>query len=218
MHALARDRLRDFCRVACRYAASVTATVNSGSSHSNGRREHIGKDILRQGVLLVATPVAVLAEPALEHTHSGTHLPRLLTSLTPSATHHVLAVVPADTNLIGATAGVAEMVIGERMGAVNPPCPCPLLSVCCLRASQARLRAVLRVWAPSKSLSRPPTRVARVYVRIVERGGRGEVCGRDARATGWRAARRRIFRYSCVHISGPHEALGVILGGSDTYG
>ena len=53
---------------------------------------------------------------ALEHSHSGTHLPRLLTSLTPSATHHVLAVVPADTNLIGATAGVAEMVIGERMG------------------------------------------------------------------------------------------------------
>ena len=59
-----------------RYAASVTATVNSGSSHSSGRREHIGKDILRQGVLLVATPVAVLAEPALEHTHSGTHLRR----------------------------------------------------------------------------------------------------------------------------------------------
>ena len=187
MPALGRDRLRDVCRVACRYAASVTATVNSGSSHSNGRREHIGKDILRQGVLLVATPVAVLAEPALEHTHSGTHLPRLLTSLTPSATHHVLAVVPADTNLIGATAGVAEMVIGERMGAVNPPCPCPLLSVCCLRASQARLRAVLRVWAPSKSLSRPPTRVARIYVRIVERGG------------AWRGvrARRACDRLAC---------------------
>ena len=145
------------------------------------------------------------------------HLPQLLTYLTPIATRHVLAVVPADTNRIGATVGVAETVIGERMGAVNPPCPCPLLSVCCLRASQARLRAVLRVWAPSKSLSRPHTRVARVYVRIVERGGRGEVCGRDARATGWRAEAPDIS-VSCVHISGPHEALGVILGGSDTYG
>ena len=192
-----------FCRVACSYAASVTATVNSGSSHSSSRREHIGKEILRQGVLLVATPVAVLAEPSLEHTHSGTHLPRLLTSLTPSATRHVLAVVPADTNLIGATAGVAEMVIGERMGAVNPPCPCPLLSVCCLRASQARLRAVLRVWAPSKSLSRPPTRVARVYVRIVEREGRGEVCGRDTHATGWRAEAPDISVFMCAYLGTP---------------
>ena len=137
MHALAHDCLCDFCRVARRYAASVTATVSSGSSHSSGRREHIGKDILRQGVLLVASPVAVLAEPALEHTHSGTHLPQLLTCLTPIATRHVLAVVPADTNLIGATAGVTETAIGERMGAVNPPCACPLLSACCLRESQA---------------------------------------------------------------------------------
>ena len=204
MHALARDRLRDFCRVACRYAASVTATVNSGSSHSNGRREHIGKDILRQGVLLVATPVAVLAEPALEHTHSGTHLPRLLTSLTPSATHHVLAVVPADTNLIGATAGVAEMVIGEHMGAVNPPCPCPLLSVCCLRASQARLRAVLRVWAPSKSLSRPPLLAWHAYMcGSWSAGGRGEVCGRDARATGWRAEAPDISVFMCAYLGTP---------------
>ena len=178
-----------FCRVACSYAASVTATVNSGSSHSSSRREHIGKEILRQGVLLVATPVAVLAEPALEHTHSGTHLPQLLTHLTPITARHVLAVVPADTNLIDATAGVIEMVIGERIGAVNPPCPCPLLSVCCLRASQARLRAVLRVCAPSSALSRAPVHNARGDVRLVGRGGRGEVRGRDARATG-RVSRR----------------------------
>ena len=78
-------------------------------------------------MLLVASPVAVLAEPALEHTHSGTHLPRLLTYLTPIATRHVLAAVPADTNLIGATVGVTETVSGERMGAVNPPLPIPLL-------------------------------------------------------------------------------------------
>mgnify|MGYP006885668955 CR=1 FL=1 len=203
MRARARDRLRDFCRVACRYATSVTATVNSGSSHSSGRREHIGKEILRQGVLLVASPVAVLAEPALEHTHSGTHLPRLLTSLTPSATHHVLAVVPADTNLIGATAGVTDTVIGERLGAVNPPCACPLLSVCCLRESQARLRAILRVRAPPMALSRRPVRAACGYVRLVERGESGEVCGRDARASGWRAEAPDISVFMWAYLGTP---------------
>ena len=131
MHALARDRLRDFCRVACRYAASVTATVNSGSSHYSGRREHIGKEILQQGVLLVASPVAVLAEPALEHMHSGTHLPQLLTHLTPITTRHVLTVVPADTILIDATAGVTETVTGERLGATNPPLPIPVADMSC---------------------------------------------------------------------------------------
>ena len=203
MHALARDRLRDFCRVACRYAASVTATVNSGSSHSNGRREHIGKDILRQGVLLVATPVAVLAEPALEHTHSGTHLPQLLTHLTPITTRHVLAVVPADTNLIGATAGVTETGIGERMGAVNPPCLCRLLSACCLRVSQARLRAVLRARGPSRALSKFPVHAARGDVRLVGRGGRGEVRGRDARATGWRVEAHDISAFTCAYLGTP---------------
>ena len=203
MHALARDRLRDFCRVACRYATSVTATVNSGSSHSNGRREHIGKDILRQGVLLVASPVAVLAEPALEHTHSGTQLPQLLTCLTPIATRHMLAVVPADTNLIGATAGVTDTVIGERLGAVNPPCACPLLSVCCLRESQARLRAILRVRAPPMALSRRPVRAACGYVRLVERGESGEVCGRDARASGWRAEAPDISVFMWAYLGTP---------------
>ena len=139
-------------------------------------------------------------------------------SLTPITARHVLAVVPADTNLIGATAGVTETVIGEFMGAVNPPCPCPLLSVCCLRASQARLRAVLRVCAPSSALSRAPVHAARGDVRLVGRGGRGEVRGRDACVRPAGVSRREIFRHSCVHISGPHEALGVILGGSDMYG
>ena len=77
-------------------------------------------------MLLVASPVAVLAEPALEHTHSGTHLPQLLTYLTPIATRHVLAVVPADTNLIGATVGVTETVSGERMGAGEPTVAYPV--------------------------------------------------------------------------------------------
>ena len=79
--------------------------------------------------------VAGSAEPARVNVRAESHLPQLLTYLTPIATRHVLAVVPADTNRIGATVGVAETVIGERMGAVNPPCPCPLLIVCCLRAS-----------------------------------------------------------------------------------
>ena len=177
--------------------------MNSGSSHSNGRREHIGKDILRQGVLLVATPVAVLAEPALEHTHSGTQLPQLLTCLTPIATRHMLAVVPADTNLIGATAGVTDTVIGERLGAVNPPCACPLLSVCCLRESQARLRAILRVRAPPMALSRRPVRAACGYVRLVERGESGEVCGRDARASGWRAEAPDISVFMWAYLGTP---------------
>ena len=50
------------------------------------------------------------------------------------------------------------------------------------------------------------------------RGGAGEVRERDVRATGWRAEVRVIFRRSRGHISGAHEAVGVILGGSDTYG
>ena len=203
MRAFARDCLHDFCRVARRYAASVTATVKIGRVHSSRRRGRVGKALLKAGALRTASAVAGSAEPAQGNVSAGSHLPHVLTHLTPITARHVLAVVPADTNLIGATAGVAEMVIGERMGAVNPPCPCPLLSVCCLRASQARLRAVLRVWAPSKSLSRPPTRVARVYVRIVEREGRGEVCGRDTHATGWRAEAPDISVFMCAYLGTP---------------
>ena len=180
MHALARDRLRDFCRVACRYAASVTATVNSGSSHSNGRREHIGKDILRQGVLLVATPVAVLAEPALEHSHSGTHLPRLLTSFTPIATCNVLAVVLADTNLISATAGVPETVnIGECMGAANPPLPIPV----------AESELLRRVTGPS---ARCPSSLDTIpgAIETPLRAARGRCAARGPRGA-WRGARAR---------------------------
>ena len=100
--------------------------MKCGSSHSSDRREHIGQVVLRQGALLVALPAAVLAGSSLQHTHSGTHLPRLLTSLTPIATCHVLAVVLVHTNLINATAGVTETVVGERMGAANPPLPMPV--------------------------------------------------------------------------------------------
>ena len=202
MHALARDRLRAFCRVACRYAASVTATVNSGSSHSSGRREHIGKEILRQGVLLVASPVAVLAEPALEHSHSGIHLPQLLTHLTPITTRHVLTVVPADTILIDATAGVTEMGIGERMGAVNPPCSCLLLSVCCLRVSQARLRAVLRVRAPSMAHREPPFMLhAGMCGSWSAAGVARSAVATHARSLGGHWA--NFFSCWCTHISGP---------------
>ena len=203
MHALARDYLHDFCRAARRYSASVTGTVKRGSSHSSGGREHIGHAILRQGEPLAALAAAVLAEPALEHTHSGTHLPQLLTHLTPITTRPVLAVVPADTNLIGATAGVTETGIGERMGAVNPPCLCRLLSACCLRVSQARLRAVLRARGPSRALSKFPVHAARGDVRLVGRGGRGEVRGRDARATGWRVEAHDISAFTCAYLGTP---------------
>ena len=54
------------------------------------------------------------------------------------------------------------------------------------------MRAVLRDWAPSKALSRAPVRAARGYVRLVGRGGAGEVRERDVRATGWRAEVRDI--------------------------
>ena len=66
-----------------------------------------------------------------------------------------------------------------RLTRVNPPhapspCPCPLLRVCCLHASQARLaRAVLRVCAPSSALSRAPVHAARGDVRLVGGGAPG---------------------------------------------
>ena len=130
----------------------------------------------------------------------------------------MLAVVPADTNLIGATAGVTETVIGEFMGAVNPPCPCPLLSVCCLRASQARLRAVLRVCAPRPRRYREPP--STLHAEMCDSWGAGGVarCAGATRVRPAGVARRVIFRRSRVHISGPHVAPGVILGGSDTSG
>ena len=165
-----------FCRVARRYSASVTAAVKSGRVHSSRRRGRIGKALLEAGALLTASAVADSAEPAQGNVCAGSHLPQLLTCLTPIATRHVLAVVPADTSLISAMSGVAETVLGERMGAVNPPCPCPLLSVSCLRASQDRLRAVLRVRSTSMALSRRPVDVAHGYVRLVKRGRRGERC------------------------------------------
>ena len=59
------------------------------------------------------------------------HLPQLLTHLTPITTRHVLAVVPADTILIDATAGVTETVTGERLGATNPPLPIPVADMSC---------------------------------------------------------------------------------------
>ena len=203
VHALAHDCLCDFCRVARRYAASVTATVKSGRVHSSRRRGRIGKALLEAGALLIASAVAGSAEPAQGNVRAGSHLPQLLTYLTPIATRHVLAAVPADTNLIGATVGVTETVSGERMGAVNPPLPIPLLSVCCLRASQARLRAVLRVCASSSVLSRASVRGARGDVRLVGRGGRGEMRGRDARAIGWCAEVRDISVLTCAYLGTP---------------
>ena len=45
-------------------------------------------------------------EPTQVNVRAGSHLPQLLTHLTPITTRHVLTVVPADTILIDATAGV----------------------------------------------------------------------------------------------------------------
>ena len=203
MHALARDCLRDFCRVTRMYAAFVTATVNSGRVHSSRRRGRIGKVLLKAGALLTASAVAGSAEPAQGNVRAGGQMGGGADSLTPITTCHVLAVVPADISLISATAGVAETVIGERMGAVNPPCPCPLLSVSCLRASQDRLRAVFRVRATSMALSRRPVRVARGYVRLVERGRRREVRGRDACTSGWRVDAWDISAFTWAYLGTP---------------
>ena len=188
--------------------------------HSSRRRGRIGKVLLEASALLTASAVAGSVEPTQVNVRAGSHLPQLLTYLTPITTRHALTVVPADIILIDATPGVTDTVIGERLGAVNPPCACPLLSVCCLRESQARLRAILRVRAPPMALSRRPVRAA------VRHADRNPMCGswsagrvaRCAGATRVRAAgvpRRLIFRYSCGHISGPREAPGVISGGSD---
>ena len=95
--------------------------VKSGRVHSSRRRGRIGKVLLEASALLTASAVAGSVEPTQVNVRAGSHLPQLLTHLTPITTRHVLAVVPADTNLIGATAGVTETGIGERMGAVNPP-------------------------------------------------------------------------------------------------
>ena len=203
MRARARDRLRDFCRVACRYAASVTVMVKSGRVHSSRRRGRIGKVLLEASALLTASAVAGSVEPTQVNVRAGSHLPQLLTYLTPITTRHALTVVPADIILIDATPGVTDTVIGERLGAVNPPCACPLLSVCCLRASQARLRAIHRVRAPPMALSRRPVRAACGYVRLVERGDSGEVCGRDARASGWRAEAPDISIFMWAYLGTP---------------
>ena len=68
-----------FCRVARRYAASVTAAVKSGRVHSSRRRGRIGKALLEAGALLTASAVADSTEPAQGNVCAGSHLPRLLT-------------------------------------------------------------------------------------------------------------------------------------------
>ena len=161
---------------------SRTSRPGLSSSHSSGRREHIGQAILRQGALLVVSPAAVLAEPALQHAHSGTHLPRLLTSFTPIATCNVLAVVLADTNLISATAGVPETVIGECMGAANPPLPIPV----------AESELLRRVTGPS---ARCPSSLDTIpgAIETPLRAARGRCAARGPRGA-WRGARARRVR------------------------
>ena len=123
-------------------------------------------------------------------------------SLTPITTRHVLTVVPADTILIDATAGVTEMGIGERMGAVNPPCSCLLLSVCCLRVSQARLRAVLRVRAPSMAHREPPFMLhAGMCGSWSAAGVARSAVATHARSLGGHWA--NFFSCWCTQISGP---------------
>ena len=107
--------------------------VKSGRVHSSRRRGRIGKVLLEAGALLTASAVAGSVEPTQVNVRAGSHLPQLLTYLTPITTRHALTVVPADIILIDATPGVTETVTGERMGATNPPLPTcmPVADVSC---------------------------------------------------------------------------------------
>ena len=85
-------------------------------------------------------------------------------TLSPTAALTVLADVPAATRPIGTAAEDIETVtcgaLVRDMG-TEPTIACAwLLSVCCLHASQDRLRDVLRVWTSSWALSRPTLRTA----------------------------------------------------------
>ena len=48
-----------------------------------------------------------------------------------------------------------------------------------------------------------PVHAARGDVRLVGRGGRGEVRGRDARATGWRVEAHDISAFTCAYLGTP---------------
>ena len=128
----------------------------------------------------------------------------------------------AATSSISTAAEDTETVIGgasvRYMGAEATIACCTAADACCLCAPQDRLRALLFESAHHPGL------YPHVFFEL-----RTDMCGsrpagcvaRSAGATRVRPAgvpRCVIFRRSHGHISGPHEALGLILGGSDTYG
>ena len=66
------------------YGAQSNVVTKGGASHSSEWREHVGKAILRQGMLLDCTRSAVLFANALEHVHI-LRIPELpATALTPA--------------------------------------------------------------------------------------------------------------------------------------
>ena len=79
--------------------------------NSCGWRENFGKVILRQGVPSASVRAAAHADPSLAHAPLYSHLPRLLTTLTPIAACDLLAAVPAGTGTIGGAVEVIETVV-----------------------------------------------------------------------------------------------------------
>ena len=143
--------------------------------------------ILRQGALSFAPRGTVLTGPALIHGALARVAAADPDSLTPIATCNVLAVVLADTNLISATAGVTETVIGERMGAANPPLPMPVAE----RVLLARVTGPFARYPSSQGTTHGAIETPRSCgMRIcAARGARGE----------WRGvrARRACERLAC---------------------
>ena len=82
------------------------------------------------------------------------------------------------------------------------PAPGSFGSLTVVRTSASR-GLVLRVCAPSSALSIAPVHAARGDVRLVGRGGGGEVRGRDACATGWRGEARDISAFTCAYLGTP---------------
>ena len=72
---------------------------------------------LRQGVPSATVPASAHAEPSLAHTLLGSHLPRLLATLTPIAVCNLLAAIPAGTGAIGAAVeAIKTVVCGALVG------------------------------------------------------------------------------------------------------
>jgi hypothetical protein len=69
-------------------------------------------------------PASAHAEPSLAHTLLGSHLPRLLATLTPIAVCNLLAAIPAGTGAIGAAVeAITRRSSAARWWAMNAPRP-----------------------------------------------------------------------------------------------